>query len=182
MQTISKHGLDCMELEEGFRNKPYLCTAGRATVGFGSTIHIDGTPVKLTDPPVTVQEAEAMMLYHLEKRVYPVIKKYINIELAQCQFDALCSFIYNLGPQAMINGNGTRTGISMRVNVNPNDPLIIDQFLKWDRKTPAVLARHAREANLYFNMDKTDLIISKLTDIVKDKGYTVQHNLYLHQE
>lgn len=149
---LSSNGETFLMLQEGFREKPYLDNKGIPTIGNGTTLY-PGTNKKVTmaDPPITKGMALEYMRMHLRAEVYPLIKKHIKSILNQNQFDALSSFIYNLGPQAMINKNGTRTGINMRINGNPNDPLIRNEFMKWDKKNPSVNARHGREADLYFH-------------------------------
>lgn len=147
---ISEDGIDFLIKQEGFRAYPYLCNRGVATIGNGTTMYPDGSKVTINDPPITKEYARELLKAHLAKEVYPLINKHIKSALNQKQFDALCSFIYNLGPQALINKNGSRTGINMRVNTDPNDPLIEKEFDKWDRRNPPVHARHMREARLYF--------------------------------
>ena len=47
---------------EGFRASPYLCPAGVPTIGYGSTRYEDGSKVSLTDPPITQERADQIML------------------------------------------------------------------------------------------------------------------------
>lgn len=161
--------------QEGLSLTPYRCNRGVATIGIGTTVYPDGRKVSIDDKPITVEQAYDYLEDYLERVVYPDIQTHIKTELNQNQFDALCSFLYNLGHQALINRNGSRTGINMRINLDPNDLLIIDEFLKWDRKNLPVLARHAREANLYFSDAHKNLIKEKLAKFgkVDDKLYFV---------
>ena len=179
VKSIDETGKNHLEIDEGFRTKPYQCSAGVYTKGFGTTININGTPVKATDPLVTVKEAEEMMRYHLEHRVYPLIEKLITVELDQDQFNALASFLYNMGPKGLTNKDGSPTKIRMRINTNPLDSGIINAFLMWDHADPNVLARHAREVDRYFKYTKTKEVIQKLSAIVTPLGYTVKPTLYL---
>lgn len=149
-QELSGNGEAFLIQQEGFRASPYQCSAGVWTIGYGST-NYGKQKVDPNDPPITTGMALEYLRMHLRAEVYPLIKKHIKSTLNQNQFDALSSFIYNLGPQAMLNKNGTRTGINMRVNTNPDDPLIRNEFMKWDKKNPSVNARHGREADLYFS-------------------------------
>ena len=50
---------------EGFRGKPYLCPAGVATIGYGSTYYIDGRKVSLTDETISETIAETILLHEL---------------------------------------------------------------------------------------------------------------------
>ncbi len=85
--------VDLVKSFEGFSATAYTCEGGKVTIGFGST---DG--VLLTDT-VTEEEAEDMLLRDLEKAA-DAIDDYVDVPLTQGQYDALCSFIYNVGRQA----------------------------------------------------------------------------------
>lgn len=74
---------------EGFRPESYLCPAGVWTIGYGHT-----SGVKRGDI-VTEERAEEYLRSDLEK-VYPVVRK-CRDDFNQHQFDALCSFVFNLG-------------------------------------------------------------------------------------
>ena len=45
--------LPLLERFEGFRPKPYLCSAGVPTIGIGSTRYLDGRRFTLSDPTIT---------------------------------------------------------------------------------------------------------------------------------
>ena len=46
---------------EGFSSKPYLCPAGVATIGYGTTRYPDGTKVSMVDEPITEEQATAYL-------------------------------------------------------------------------------------------------------------------------
>ena len=76
---------------EHYRSEPYLCPAGKWTIGYGHTAGV--TPIMA---PVTMQKAIELLYEDLEpceKAIYANIKT----PLVQSQFDALCSFIFNVG-------------------------------------------------------------------------------------
>ena len=77
---------------EGFKDKAYQDIVGVWTIGYGS-IKIKGRKVLPTDT-VTEHEAEQLIEQELAQDVYPYL---YGLGLNQNQFDALCSFIYNLG-------------------------------------------------------------------------------------
>ena len=43
----SENGVNFIKGFEGFRNKPYLCSAGVPTIGYGTTLYPDGVKVSL---------------------------------------------------------------------------------------------------------------------------------------
>ena len=85
--------VDLVKSFEGFSATAYTCAGGKVTIGYGST---DGG---LLTGTVTEEEAEDMLLRDLEKAA-DAIDDYVDVPLTQGQFDALCSFIYNVGRQA----------------------------------------------------------------------------------
>ena len=60
---------------EGLHLRPYLCPAGVPTIGYGATYYEDGTRVTLSDPPLTPQRAEELLLWHIENVYLPAVLK-----------------------------------------------------------------------------------------------------------
>lgn len=146
---VSKRGLDLIKKYEGFRANPYKCPAGVPTIGYGATYYPDGKRVKMTDPPVTEKQATEMlktMLVGFEKAVDTYCIDTIN----QNQFDALVSFAYNVGTNALKNST-----LLKKLNVNANDPTIKDEFMKWvkagGKTLKGLVTRRAEEAEIYFS-------------------------------
>jgi lysozyme len=146
---ISNLGLELIKKYEGFKAKAYLCPAKVITIGYGSTYYEDGTKVKLTDSPITKERATELLealLVSYERSVDSYCVDTIN----QNQFSALCSFAYNCGV-----GNLKSSTLLKKVNKNPNDPTIKDEFLKWNKGGGKVLSgltkRRIEEAQLYFS-------------------------------
>jgi len=146
---ISTKGLDIIKKYEGFSSKPYLCPAKVPTIGYGSTYYEDGSKVKLTDSPIT-QERATELLEALLVSFERAVDSYCIDTINQSQFDAICSFAYNCGV-----GNLKSSTLLKKVNVNPDNPTIKDEFLKWTKgggKTlPGLIRRRTEEAQLYFS-------------------------------
>ena len=146
---ISTKGLELIKKYEGFSSKPYLCPAKVPTIGYGSTYYEDGSKVKLTDSPIT-QERATKLLEALLVSFEKAVDSYCIDTINQSQFDALCSFAYNCGV-----GNLKSSTLLKKVNVNPDNPTIKDEFLKWTKgggKTmPGLIRRRTEEAQLYFS-------------------------------
>jgi lysozyme len=85
---------------EGCYLRPYLCPAGVATIGYGATRYLDGRQVLLTDPPITRDAAERMLVLQLER-------VYMPQALAACpgltggRLAAITDFTFNLGVGAL---------------------------------------------------------------------------------
>lgn len=146
---ISNKGLELIKKYEGFRAKAYLCPSSVPTIGFGSTYYEDGTKVKLTDPAIT-QERATELLMALLVSYEKVVDSYCVDTISQHQFDALVSFAYNCGNQALKNSTLLR-----KVNGNRMNPDITNEFLKWNkgggRVIPGLTKRRQEEAELYFS-------------------------------
>lgn len=87
---ISNNGLDLIQKFEGFRPTAYQDIVGVWTIGFGTTEGVKKGDV------ISFEEAKQRLLSFLEKNVY---KDLNSLGLNQNQFDACCSFCYNLGMQ-----------------------------------------------------------------------------------
>jgi lysozyme len=145
---ISDKGLKLIQDFEGFRSKPYLCSASVPTIGYGSTRYADGTKVKLNDPEITKEGATTLFKQTL-KQYELAVDAYCRDDINQNQFDALVSFAYNVGTQALKTST-----LLKKVNANPNDQTIKDEFNKWCRAAGKIIKglqiRRATEAALYF--------------------------------
>ena len=86
-----------------------------------------------------------MILSKFESQVYKSVKPMLNSN----QFSALVCFAYNVG-----TGNLLKSTLLKKVNANPLDPTIRDEFMKWNKGGGVVLngltRRREKEANLYF--------------------------------
>ena len=146
---LSQKGLDLIKQFEGLSLKPYLCPAKIATLGFGNTYYPDGSKVKLTDPPITAQKAEELLRF-LVQSYEKGVDSFCRDDISQHQFDALTSFAYNCG----VNNLKSST-LLKKVNLNPADPAIRLEFMKWNKGAGKVLAgltrRRQAEADLYFS-------------------------------
>lgn len=141
-------GIELIKSFEGFRGEPYKCPAGIPTIGYGSTFYPNGKKVTMADAHITEAQGTELlksMLTSFEKYVDSYCIDIIN----QNQFDALVSFAYNLGP-----ANLKVSTLLKKVNANPEDETIRDEFMKWTKaggKTlKGLVRRREAEANLYF--------------------------------
>lgn len=83
---------------EGFRSKPYLCPAGVATIGYGSTYYADKRKVTLQDAPISEPEAKALLMTELEHTYLPgVLRNCPSLITDVRKCNAIVDFVYNLG-------------------------------------------------------------------------------------
>lgn len=146
---ISTKGVDLIKQFEGLRLKPYLCSAGVPTIGYGNTFYEDGTKVKMTDPPIAEGRA-TQLLYFILGNFEKHVDSYCRDDINQYQFDALVCFAYNVGTGALKSST-----LLKKVNANPNDTTIRDEFMKWTRaggkQLTGLVRRRTAEADLYFS-------------------------------
>lgn len=122
----SHNGRKLIQEFEGFRNKPYLCSAGVPTIGFGSTMYLEGTRVMLADPEITRAEAENLFVKTLTK--YEDMVNKTTKGLTQNQFDACVSLCYNIG-----QANFTTSTLVKMINAGTAPDLVAPQFLRWNK-------------------------------------------------
>ena len=144
---VSKEGLDLIKKHEGYRDNAYICPAKVWTIGYGNTFYESGRKVKEGDV-ISKDKAERLLEWVVEDFARNV-RSTIKVPLNQNQFNSLVSFAYNLGI-----GNLRSSTLLRKVNANPGDPTIFNEFLRWNKAGGKVLngltKRRQEEANLYF--------------------------------
>ena len=154
--TLDNKGYLLIATFEGLRLKPYLCSAGVPTIGYGSTFYPSGRKVTMRDKPIT-QETAFWMLKQVANMFAKDVDSLVTSNINQNQFNALVSFAFNLGSD--IDADNIPEGLGdsrllRRVNANPNDPEIAREFVKWNKAGGRVLdgltKRRLKEAELYF--------------------------------
>ena len=129
----SQAGIDLIKSFEGLRSAPYRDAVGIPTIGYGMTIYPDGRKVTMQDKPIT--EAEGVEgLRNLLGRYEAAVERYVQIHLCQHQFDALVSFAYNVGNEAL------RTSTLVRYLNQGDITGAANQLLRWNRAGGRVLA------------------------------------------
>jgi lysozyme len=144
---LNKAGIDLMHDFEGCRLEAYLCPASVPTIGYGSTYYEDGRPVKIGD--AITQERADQLFEAIAEDFAKRVRSLLKVGLNENQFSALVSFTYNVGV-----ANLKKSTLLKKVNINPSDTTITDEFLKWNKAGGKVLAgltrRREQEAKLYF--------------------------------
>jgi len=111
-RSITEGGLKLIKKYEGLRLEAYLCPANVWTIGYG---HTQGVKEGLT---INKDTAEDLLLEDLRP-----IEKALNrmqLDINQGQFNALCSFIFNLGI-----GNFASSTLLKTIRENPNNASIL---------------------------------------------------------
>lgn len=131
---------------EGVYLRPYLCPAGVPTVGIGATYYEDGTPVRLTDPPITRERAETLLLWMLHTKYLPAVLKLCPTINNSERLAAIIDFTFNLGV-----GNLRASILRRRINECDWDSAA-RELRKWvyskGKILPGLVARREAEARL----------------------------------
>lgn len=141
---ISDRGLDLIKQFEGFRDTAYLCPAGVWTIGYG---HTDGVAEGDT---ISEEQASALLAQEVAAKYEPIVARNTEeLELTQGQFDALVSFVYNVGAY-----NFETSHLLTHLKAGDIDAAAA-QFERWNRAGGKVLdgltARRAAERELFLS-------------------------------
>jgi lysozyme len=110
---------------EGFYSAPYLCPAGVATIGYGATHYLDGRRVQLTDPPISRETAERLLLRMIEREYMPAVLRLCPGVTNANRLAALIDFCFNLG-------QGQLAASTLRRRVNAGDwGAVPTELRKW---------------------------------------------------
>ena len=143
MKTSPK-GIALIKEFEGLRLKAYLCPGGVWTIGYGHTAGVK--------PGMVISEVQAEEYLKADLIAFERYLNGLGLALNQNQFDALVSFIYNVG-----TGNFSNSTLLRKVRVNPQENSIMDEFLRWvyskGRVLPGLQRRRLAEMKLYFSND-----------------------------
>ena len=97
--TIIKHYEGCQKkLPDGMIG-PYRDAKGVPTIGWGNTSWEDGTPVKMTDAPITQARADALF-DHWYRRFRDNVRTYLPSNTPPLHVEVFTSFAYNVGVPA----------------------------------------------------------------------------------
>ncbi len=153
--NISEAGIELIKEFEGYRAEAYQCSAGVWTIGYGSTKWADGRPVKKGDtlmapiPTISPKDAATELLKAtLEKEFVPAVRDAVKVKLTQNQFDALVSFVYNVGVGAFKSSTLLR-----KLNAKEDINVVAQEFDKWvfagKKRLPGLVTRRAAEKALF---------------------------------
>jgi len=148
--TTSDRGLKLLTECEGFRSHCYDDSAGYCTVGYGHLVHRGATG---TDPSGEaaftdgLSEIAALELLRGDLAIAEsAVKRCVKQPLLQRAFDALVSFVYNVGETAFAGSTLLRV-------LNRGDWVLVPaQFHRWTHAGGKVVAGLVKRRRLEANM------------------------------
>ena len=141
---ISIPGVELLTHFEGLKLEAYQDSVGVWTIGYGHT--------KGVVSGMKVTESQANNLLRTELIEYQnYINEMVNVELSQCQFDALVCWVYNLGPTNL------RSSTLLKL-LNQGDKFLVpEQIRRWNKAGGKVLKglvrRREAEALMFAGRD-----------------------------
>lgn len=137
---IGQAGIDLIKEFEGCKLVAYLDSVGIPTIGYGRT-----KDVKIGDS-CTKEEAEAWLKEDVHD-AETCVNEHVTAQINQNEFDALVSFVFNLGC-----GNFRKSTLLRKLNDSDFDGASLE-FARWNRAGGLELAgltrRRAAEAELF---------------------------------
>lgn len=163
INRISSQGLNIISRFEGTYLKSYKDVAGYWTIGVGYLLNtqddldelnqILDTKFILRDvPTMEITHSQAKKLFREELRKYEtaVSQRFKGANLTQEQFDALVSFIYNLGPGAVDPKKSTLARLILQ---NRDFEGAAQQFVRWSKaggkRHVGLVLRRMAEATIF---------------------------------
>lgn len=140
--TPSDPLVDLVARFEGYAAEPYVCPAGKQTIGYGHVMR----PGEVFELPLAEPDARALLRTDLAKFAAGVAKL-VTRTLEPHQFDALVSFAFNVGIGALATS-------TLLKKVNAGDHAgAAAEFGRWvhggGQVLPGLVARRQAEADLY---------------------------------
>jgi lysozyme len=122
-KSLSKNGLDAIKAHEGWSSVVYKDQAGLPTIGYG---HLLKPGEHFAE--ITRQMGETLLSQDVYFAVNAV-NSLVTVDLSQGQFDALVSFVYNVGAGAFENS-------TLLAKLNAGDYRgAFDEFERWNKVT-----------------------------------------------
>jgi lysozyme len=124
--NISQEGLSLIKKFEGCELKAYRCAANVLTIGYGSTKGVT------EDMEITQEEAETLLQEEMHE-YEGYINDMVKVPLEQHQFDAMVSWVFNLG-----SGNLSSSTLLRVLNEEKYED-VPEQILRWNKAGGKVL-------------------------------------------
>lgn len=146
-ENLSPAGLAFLKRHEGFRSHLYNDSAGHATIGYGHLVHHGrvgtDTPAEFMFAGGLAEAPASLLLARDLRRFEAAVRTFVTRPLQQHEFDALVSFVYNVGVGAFSTSTLLR-----QVNGNAAPGTIAAAFMMWT-KQPELAGRRKDEVTLF---------------------------------
>ncbi|MEG8946606.1 lysozyme [Rosettibacter firmus] len=144
----SEKAIELIKKYEGLRLTAYRCPSGILTIGYGHT--------KTVKPGMTINKEMAELLLKQDLKDFEkAINELVKVPLTQNQFDALISFVFNIGTDKF-----KKSTLLKKLNEG-NYKEAANEFLKWTKaispvglkELPGLVKRRNEEKKLFESND-----------------------------
>lgn len=144
----SDAGLKFIATHEGLRTRPYNDPSGYCTVGIGHLIGKRGCTPDDYNQWGELSEQQVLELFRQDiPRYEEPVNRLVKVALTQNQFDALVSFVFNVGAE-----NFSTSTLLRKLNEGDN-AAVANEFPRWNKSRGRVLSgltrRRAEEAAMF---------------------------------
>lgn len=149
-QHVTDAGLSFIAGWEGFRAAPYNDAGGNATIGYGHLLHYGPVNARDVEQNPTLTRAGALELLRDDvDQAEETVRELVRPPFVfPWRFDAITSFVYNVGAGAF-----ARSGVLRQLNASRTRGRAADELLAWDhaggRELPGLLNRRRAERALF---------------------------------
>jgi len=123
---LSDFCLQFLRLFEKFRASAYPDAVGKPTIGYGHLI----LPGETFSSPITLAQGEDLLRTDAGGAAAVVSLHTEELDLRQCESEALVSLVFNAGPSALVSAAGTRSTL-MRLLLAGDRKLAAHEFRRW---------------------------------------------------
>ena len=149
-KRTTESGREIIKKEEGLRLSAYRDERGLWTIGYGHLIRPEEEADLMLKGPISLAKAEQILTEDL-KKAEDAIKSLVRKPINQNQFNALASFVFNIGTTAFAGSTLLRL-----LNVGDYEGAAAE-FPRWNKVTKdgvkvvseGLTARRARERKLF---------------------------------
>ncbi|MFJ3358455.1 lysozyme [Serratia liquefaciens] len=142
--VLSERGLSLIKHFEGKQLQAYLCVAGIWTIGYGHTDDVR--------PGDVIDDIQADSFLRKDVTVSQnIVRHFVSVPLSQDQFDAMVSFVFNIGRRNFELS-------TLLKKLNSGDSVgASDEFLRWvhagGKKIPGLVLRRLAEKKLFLSLE-----------------------------
>ena len=140
---LSEKGKTLIKKYEGLKLSAYKCPAGVWTIGYGHTAGV------FAGQKITQKQADEIFDKDI-KQFEKIVLELCKVPLKQGQFDALVSFVYNVGKTAFVNSTLLKLLNQKKYTAAAN------QFTRWvyanGKKLQGLVKRREEEKELFLKV------------------------------
>jgi len=130
-----------LKFEEGLRLKPYLCTKGHKTIGYGH--NLDAHPGEEIPEQITQEQAEVLLALDIQTTQKQISKQWMSFSLLDEVRQAAClNMAFQLGIDTFLSFNKMRRALA-RFDWELAHKEALDS--QWAQQTPERAARVAKQ-------------------------------------